>query len=191
MPRRALLPHQRGHQLGKQYLAETLSLSDFEHILAAAEQFFRTWDADNEKRAALGAEQKAHAEAHRHTHIIRVLRFPDTWRISCEDPMIPASVVGIFDAAASIPTASPWFKRLLFPLFIAGAETSVPHQQRFVEMCIGEIKRMTGSQHVAMTEVLGKVWEERSRQVDRSRNLHWMEYTCSVNLVQQHDYLFF
>ncbi|RAH69493.1 Zn(II)2Cys6 transcription factor [Aspergillus aculeatinus CBS 121060] len=96
----------------------------------AAERFFRTWDADDEKRAALGSEQKALAEAYRHTCIIRVLRFPDTWRIPCEGPMIAASVVGILDAAASIPTASPWFKRLLFPLFIAGAETSVPRQQR-------------------------------------------------------------
>ncbi|RAH44523.1 uncharacterized protein BO95DRAFT_464767 [Aspergillus brunneoviolaceus CBS 621.78] len=116
---------------GQQYLAGTLSVSEFEHILEAAEQFFRTWDADTEKRAALGSDQKALAEAYRHTCIIRVLRFPDTWRIPCEDPTIAASVVGILDAAASIPTASPWFKRLLFPLFIAGAETSVPHQQRF------------------------------------------------------------
>ncbi|RAK81603.1 fungal specific transcription factor domain-containing protein [Aspergillus fijiensis CBS 313.89] len=116
---------------GQQYLAGTLSVSEFEHILEAAAQFFRTWDADSEKRAALGSEQKALAEAYRHTCIIRVLRFPDTWRIPCEDPMIAASVVGILDAAASIPTASPCFKRPLFPLFIAGAETSVPHQQRF------------------------------------------------------------
>ncbi|PYH76757.1 hypothetical protein BO82DRAFT_436354 [Aspergillus uvarum CBS 121591] len=110
---------------GKLYLAGTLSLSDFEHILVAAERFFRTWDTDDEKRAALGDERKALAEA--------------------------------------IPTASsPWFKRLLCPLFITGAETSVPHQQRFVEMCIGEIKRRTGFQHVAMIEIRGKVWEERS-----------------------------
>ncbi|RAH76899.1 hypothetical protein BO86DRAFT_404222 [Aspergillus japonicus CBS 114.51] len=96
--------------------------------------------------------------------------------------MVSPRTAFLIATLACIPTASPWFKRLLFPLLIAGAETSVPHQQRFVEMCIGEIKRKTGFQQVAMTQILGKVWEGRARQVDRSRNVPWMEYTCSVDL---------
>ncbi|PYI20241.1 hypothetical protein BO99DRAFT_431931 [Aspergillus violaceofuscus CBS 115571] len=70
--------------------------------------------------------------------------------------MVSPRTAFLIATLACIPTASPWFKRLLFPLFIAGAETSVPHQQRLVEMCIGEIKRKTGFQQVAMTQILGK-----------------------------------
>ncbi|OGM46144.1 hypothetical protein ABOM_004899 [Aspergillus bombycis] len=176
---------------GKQYLDGKLSRDDFQDLLNDAEQFFRAWDPDSAAFPGEDPEWIQLAEAYRHVCIIRVLRFPNTWAVPCEDRRIQSSVRAILDASAGISAGSTWFKRLLFPLFIAGAETSIPHQKRYVEFCMREIKRSTGFPHPAMNELLSRVWGERQRQADKSGNIPWMEFTCSKDLVRQHDYLMF
>jgi hypothetical protein len=66
----------------------------------------------------------------------------------------------------------------LFPLFLAGADTSSPHQIHYAGWCIGEIKHATGFQHPAMTELLTKVWEERQTNPNSGSNVPWMEFVC-------------
>ncbi|RAL07880.1 uncharacterized protein BO97DRAFT_428920 [Aspergillus homomorphus CBS 101889] len=163
----------------KHYLAGALSFYNFEQTLAEAERFFRTWVAKDSIEtdpapspstslfppSTLTDEWKALAEAYRHACIIRVLRFPDTRLIPCEDPTIEASVVGILDAAASIATESPLVQAVAVPAL---------HCRR----------RNVRAASAA-------VWEEIAQQVDESKNVPWMEYTCSIGLVRQHDYLFF
>ncbi|KAE8140227.1 fungal-specific transcription factor domain-containing protein [Aspergillus pseudotamarii] len=176
---------------GKQYMDGELSHDDFQNLLDDAEQFFRAWDPESAAFPSEDLEWIQLAEAYRHVCIIRVLRFPDTWAIPCEDHRIQSSVCAILDASAEISADSSWFKRLLFPLFIASAETSIPHQKRYIEFCMREIKKSTGFPHPAMNELLSRVWGERQQQANKSGNVPWMEFTCSKDLVRQHDYLMF
>ncbi|PLB46242.1 hypothetical protein P170DRAFT_263112 [Aspergillus steynii IBT 23096] len=178
-------------EAAKQFMDGSITLGPFQTALDEADLFFREWNPEESSYPTQSSDWKALAEAYRHVCIIRVLRFPDTRAIPCEDPRIQASVVSILDASASISTKSPFFKRLLFPLFIAGCESSIPHQKRYVDLCIDEIKKTTGFQHLAMTNLLDQVWDARKQQIDASINIPWMEYTCSTDLVRQHDYLFF
>jgi hypothetical protein len=107
-----------------------------------------------------------------------------------------------------MPSDSVFYKRLLFPLFLAGADTCSPHQMHYASLCIDDIKRSTGFQHPAMTEVLAKVWEGRRTNPHGWSNVPWMEFvspralfygvsfiddlqTCSELLQSQHAYLFF
>lgn len=165
----------------KRFMDGSLGLAQFQSTLNQAEIFFRRWNSEKASYPSQSSHWKTLAEAYRHVCIIRVLRFLDTQAIPCHDPRIQASVVSILDASASIPVQSPWFKRLLYPLFIAGSETSIPHQKRYVDLCITEIKEATGFQHLAMTRVLNRVWDERERQVDTSLNVPWMEYVSDCH----------
>ncbi|KAK6837549.1 hypothetical protein RU639_001635 [Aspergillus parasiticus] len=176
---------------GKQYMDGTLSGDAFQDLLDGAERFFRVWDPQSIAFPSGDPEWIQLAEAYRHVCIIRVLRFPDTWAVPCEDERIQSSVRSILDASAKISADSAWFKRLLFPLFIAGTETSIPHQKRYIEFCMCEIKKSTGFPHPAMNELLNRVWDERYRQANRPGNIPWMEFTCSKDLIRQHDYLMF
>ncbi|PCG90290.1 Protein of unknown function DUF3468 [Penicillium occitanis (nom. inval.)] len=176
---------------GKSYLAGDLSVEQFQEFLIEAEKFFRGWDPDLAIYPTGHQEWRYLAEAYRHACLLRVLRFPDAFAISCDDPRIKTSVRAIFDACAAIPRDTAFYKRLLFPLFLAGADTSSPHQMHYASWCIGEIKHATGFQHPAMTDVLTKVWEERRANPDSQANVPWMEFTCSEFLSPQHAYLFF
>lgn len=163
---------------GKSYLAGDLSVNQFQEFLIEAEKFFRGWDPDLAVYPTGHQEWRYLAEAYRHACLLRVLRFPDAFAISCDDPRIKTSVTAIFDACAAIPRDTAFYKRLLFPLFLAGADTSSPHQMHYASWCIGEIKHATGFQHPAMTDVLTKVWEERRANPDSHANVPWMEFVC-------------
>ncbi|GAW17732.1 hypothetical protein ANO14919_071980 [Xylariales sp. No.14919] len=176
---------------GKSSLAGDLSLEQFQELLDEAEKFFRSWDPDQAVYPTGHREWRQLAEAYRHACLLRVLRFPDGFALSCEDARIKASVSAILDVCADIPRDNAFYRRLLFPLFLAGADTSSPHQLHYASWCIGEIKHMTGFQHPAMTELLTKVWEERRTNAGGRANVPWMEFTCSELLRPQHAYLFF
>ncbi|KAH6886424.1 fungal-specific transcription factor domain-containing protein [Thelonectria olida] len=178
-------------QAGKEYLDGSLSLDQFKALLDDAEKFFRGWDPNEAVYPTRHEEWKHLAEAYRHACLLRVLRFPDTFVIPCEDERIKASVAAILDVCAAVPRDSVFYKRLLFPLFLAGAETISPHQTHYASWCIGEIKHSTGFQHPAMTDMLTKVWEERKNNTLGWTNVPWMEFTCSTLLQSQHAYLFF
>lgn len=144
----------------------TMSGDSFQDLLDGAEEFFRVWDP----------QSIAFPSGDPEWILIRVLRFPDRWAIPCEDERIQSSVRSILDASAEISSDSAFFKRLLFPRFIAGTETSILHQKRYIEFCMREIKRSNGFPHPAMNELLNRVWDERQRQADRPGNIPWMEF---------------
>ncbi|CAG9984441.1 unnamed protein product, partial [Clonostachys byssicola] len=176
---------------GKGFQAGILSLPNFKIILQDAEKFFREWDREQAVYPTAHAHWKPVADAFRHACLLRVLRWPDTFAVRCEDARIQGSVVAILDAFASVSTVAPFYKRLLFPLFLAGADTSSPHQIHYVKYCIEEVERSTGFKHQAMTDVLQRVWEERKANTHSQPNVPWMEYTCSSTIKKQHAYLFF
>ena len=73
-------------------------------------------------------------------------------------------------------------KRLLFPVFVAGAETESPHQQQYALMCLENIKEMTGSSYRrSVFPVLNQTWEDRQKS-DSTRNVPWFEYVSSFLL---------
>jgi len=179
-----VLFHRIGQVLeaGKAFLAGELLLERFEILLDEAERFLRGWDPDQVSYPTAHQEWRHLAEAYRHACILRVLRFPDTFAISCEDTRVKASVSAILDVCAIMPRDSAFYKRLLFPLFLAGADTSSPHQIHYASWCIGEIKHSTGFQHPAMTELLTKVWEERRSNPHKLSNIPWMEFVSVPSL---------
>ncbi|VUC29723.1 unnamed protein product [Clonostachys rosea] len=176
---------------GKGFQAGILSLPNFKIILQDADKFFREWDPEQTVYPTAHAHWKPVADAFRHACLLRVLRWPDTFAVPCEDVRIQESVVAILDAFASVSTVAPFYKRLLFPLFLAGADTSSPHQVHYVKYCIEEVERSTGFKHRAMTDLLQRVWEERQANTHSQPNVPWMEYTCSSTMKHQHAYLFF
>ncbi|KAL5602195.1 hypothetical protein FOBRF1_009728 [Fusarium oxysporum] len=178
-------------EAGKAYLAGDLPVEQFEQLLDGAEKFFRGWDPDQAVYPTSHQEWRHLAEAYRHACLLRVMRFPDAFAISCDDPQIKASVSAVLDVCATIPRDSVFYKRLLFPLFLAGADTCSPHQIHYASWCINEIKHSTGFQHPAMTDLLTKVWDERRTNPRGWSNVPWMEFTCSELLRSQHAYLFF
>ncbi|KAH8157239.1 hypothetical protein CIB48_g11008 [Xylaria polymorpha] len=178
-------------EAGKSALAGDISLEQFQVLLNEAEKFFRSWDPDEAVYPTGHKEWRHLAEAYRHACLLRILRFPDAFALSCEDARVKASVSAIFDICANMPRDYGFYKRLLFPLFLAGVDTSSPHQLHYASWCIGEIKHATGFQHRAMTELLTKVWDERRANAHGTSNVPWMEFTCSELLRSQHAYLFF
>ncbi|KAM0190682.1 hypothetical protein ACHAPI_009208 [Fusarium lateritium] len=178
-------------EAGKKFLAGNLPLEGFERLLDGAERFLRGWDPDQAVYPTAHQEWRQLAEAYRHACLLRVMRFPDTFAISCDDPRIKASVAAVLDICTTMPRDSVFYKRLLFPLFLAGADTCSPHQIHYASWCISEIKHSTGFEHPAMTEVLTKVWEARRTNPHGWSNIPWMEFTCSELLRSQHAYLFF
>lgn len=163
-------------QAGKAYLAGDLSVDQFKVILDDAERFLRGWDPEQALYPTGDAEWRQLAEAYRHACLLRVLRFPDTFELACTDEQIRSSVSMILDVCAVMPRDSKFYKRLLFPLFSAGADTSSPHEIHYASWCLSEIKHSTGFQHPAMTELLTKVWEERRTNTKRWNNVPWMEF---------------
>lgn len=194
---------------GKEHYNGTRTTEDLRPILDASEAYLRSWSPDQVIFPTADAEWKLLADAYRHASILRILRFPEPLEsYPPEEPIIKESVAAILDVAAKIPMDSPFYKRLLFPLFLAGAETSSPHQYHYVQLCINEIKRSTGFQHQAMTDLLKKVWEVRLEKPAGWRNVswtHWVRFplfsinactdsslqTCSASLKVQHAFLFF
>ncbi|KAM0226698.1 hypothetical protein ACHAP5_012336 [Fusarium lateritium] len=163
-------------EAGKDFLAGNLPLQGFERLLDQAERFFRGWDPDQAVYPTAHQEWRQLAEAYRHACLLRVMRFPDAFAISCDDPRIKASVAAVLDICATMPRDSVFYKRLLFPLFLAGADTCSPHQIHYASWCISEIKHSTGFEHPAMTEVLTKVWEARRTNPHGWSNIPWMEF---------------
>lgn len=49
----------------------------------------------------------------------------------------------------------------------------------YATLCIQQIKRSTGFEHAAMTEVLEKVWEARANHTRAWPNIPWMEFVST------------
>ena len=160
----------------KEHMNKTICRHDFQDVLDESERILRRWDVDASSYPTPNPQWKLLAEAYRQAGLLRVLRFPNPMEVPCEDPRIQDAVITILDISAQIPAESPFYKRLLFPLFLAGADTSSPHQKHYVRLCIDAIKSSTGFQHQAMMGLLDKVWTERIEMTQGWNNVPWMEY---------------
>lgn len=126
------------------------------------------------------------AEAFRQVFLLRILRFPDAFKVSCEDPQIRHAVETIFNSCAKIRRRSPFYKRLLFPLFIGSAETNVPHQQDYASLCVHSIVESTGFQHISMHQILAQVHQERLQSsLAWGLNVPWMEFVGFLSKTRQ------
>ncbi|KAK2007827.1 C6 zinc finger protein [Colletotrichum eremochloae] len=175
----------------KCHLSGHLSNADFQIVLGDAQSFLRGMDLRKVKYPTEHPEWKQLAEAYRQACLLRTMRWPDTFAIPCEDQRIRSSVQAILECCANVPMRSPFYKRLLFPLFLAATDTTIQYEIHYASLCIDEIRKSTGFGHLAMMEVLEKVWEERNRKIRGWINVPWMEFTCSESMRQQHAYLFF
>ncbi|KAL2288758.1 hypothetical protein FJTKL_03425 [Diaporthe vaccinii] len=166
-------------EAAKGWLAGTTANAEFHATLRDADAYLRGLDLDSAEYPTQHAEWRQLAEAYRHACLLRVMRWPDTFSVPCEDAGVRASVAAILDARANIAASSPFSKRMLFPLFLAAADTTVPHQLHYAAISINEIRRSTGFEHPAMKTVLEHVWEERRSNTRGWRNVPWMEFVSS------------
>lgn len=172
-------------EAAKGWLAGTVANGEFHATLREADAYLRGLDLDGAEYPTAHPEWRQLAEAYRHACLLRVMRWPDTFAVPCEDARVRASVAAILDARANVAACSPFSKRMLFPLFLAAADTTVPHQLHYAAMSINEIRRSTGFEHPAMKTVLERVWEERRSNTRGWRNVPWMEFVSR----QQHPSL--
>lgn len=168
--------------LGKDYRAQELEEEVFQLALDDTLLKLQAWDPLTAQYPNADPEWIHLADAYRHMAILRVLRFPDPFSTPCSNHRIRASVDAILDATTLISRLSPYFKRLLFPLFVAGADTASPHQQQYVIMCVERIKEMTGVTYHSVTELLENTWKDRMAS-DGLRNVPWQEYVRCPRLV--------
>lgn len=147
------------------------------------------------------------AEAFRHACILRALRLLDH-TMSAEEPEIQESVTAILDAAAEIDGDCCLIELMVLPLFMAGADCLSAHSRHYILLRFEEIKGRSGFVNAAPSDLLSKVWAERSRKPrsDHS-NIPWMSFvsfaaiTCfqesslltgqthNPAIERQHDYL--
>ena len=160
---------------GKKYYVNEIEKGDFQTYLDPILLGLQVWDPATGLYPSEDSEWIHLAEAYRNMAILRILRLPDAFEIPCTDQVIRTSVEAILDASTRVPRRSQYFKRLLFPLFIAAAETASPHQQQYVTMCIEHISNMSGIIYHSINELLEKTWQDRKTS-DGSRNVPWHEY---------------
>ena len=169
--------------LGKKYRAGHLDHEEFQTSVDETLHRLHEWDPAAGLYPNEDPEWTHLAEAYRHMAIQRVSRFPDSFKIPCTHHRIRVSVEAILDASTRVPRRSQYFKRLLFPLFMAAAETESPQQQQYVVMCVEHISEMSGIIYHSITELLEKTWEDR-RNSDGLRNVPWQEYVrISIHLL--------
>lgn len=177
-------------EAAKAYKAGTLPLEGFQDILDSAENFLRNWDVEDTTYPTADKEWRLLASAFRHGCLLRIMRWPETFSIPCENEKIRASVGEILDICAAVPRDSTFYKRLLFPLFLAAADTKSAHQIHYADLCLDYIKVTTGFPSVGMTDVLEKVWYERREGTRGWTNVPWMEFVsaCSSPDLLQSQY---
>jgi Fungal specific transcription factor domain len=167
-------------EAAKAELAGTLPRDRLEVVLKDAETYLRAWDPQSAVYPNSEADWPLLATAFRHACLLRIMRLPDTYLLSCEDARVRESVEAILDACAKIPSSSPCYKRMLFPLFMAGVYTNVEHQKHYIKLSIEEIRTSTGFPHYGMMKLLGQVWEEKEANTSDDRNVPWMDFVSAL-----------
>ena len=163
-------------ETAKSYHAGGISIATFQSALDEAETFLRGWNPERAVYPTADREWRALATAFRHACLLRVMRWPDTFAIPCENQRIRDSVDAILDACALVRKESPYHKRLLFPLFLAASDASSLHQRHYAELSIDQIKQSTGISHHSLTKLLQDVFEERKTGSRGLNNVPWMEF---------------
>lgn len=174
-PKSIFKPLQDVLSTGKAWLAGDISTDIFQLILDQSAERLRKWDMHQENYPDSDPGWPLLADAYRHIALLRISRFPDTFIIPSSDPLIKTSVDRILDISALMSENSSCYKRLVFPLFMAGADTDSAHQQRYVRICMGQIKDSTRIAQPALFQLLETVWQARANS-SHDRNVPWMEW---------------
>ncbi|RBR19246.1 uncharacterized protein FIESC28_05711 [Fusarium coffeatum] len=138
---------------GKSYLTGDIQGEGIEEVLETSKRFLQSWDAEQGAYPTVHHEWRRLAGAYRHACLLRLMRLPDPFATSCNDPRIQLSVAAILDICAVTPRDNVFYNRLLIPLLLARANTRSPHQMHYASLCIEDIQRATGFQYPAMTEI--------------------------------------
>ena len=163
----------------KEFKLERASRSSLSETLDNCEGQLRSWNAGSHTYPSENPGWPHLAEAFRHACILRVRRWHNTWG-TANDSKIQASVSAILNACSAITSTSPLLKRLLLPLFMAGADSLSSHQRHYILIRINEIRNETAFKNPAVMGLLEKVWIARGQQDDNDQtNIPWMEFVSS------------
>ncbi|KAL3423181.1 hypothetical protein PVAG01_04928 [Phlyctema vagabunda] len=142
---------------------------DLEH----SKQELLDWNADYACHPSSESEWKCASEAYRYAFILTILRLPHPLALPAELPEIQENVTKILDAVSQISASSPLAKKLLLPLFIAGADAISGHQRHYISIRMTEINREVNIS-TSGPSTLNQVWELRdSRLVGEHDNVPW------------------
>ena len=173
-----------GMARAKEFKLGQIEHEPLEETLVQCERRLREWDGKRTTSyPSPDPDWPYVAEAFRHACILRMIRYVDTWA-TADDPKIQASVSAILDACSGIGPASPLLKRLLLPLFMAGADSLSWHQRHYVLIRIHDISNQTGFRNPTAIGLLHKVWSARAAQAEDDRtNVPWMEFVGSKSKI--------
>ena len=160
---------------GRGFLAGDTNVEEFKAALERSEAILRRWDPAHETYADSDPAWPLLADAYRHTALLRIMRFPDTFLTPCSDESIRKSVRRILDIGAEISWDSHYYKRMLYPLFYAGTDTEYRYQHHYVQVSLEKITQTSGILQPALLQLLKLVWHDRA-QSDDTRNVPWTEY---------------
>ena len=171
-----------GHVLtyGKSRLAGETTIGEFETVLGDSRRALEQWDATDETYPSSHPDWPLLADAYRHTALLRILRLPDAFVLPCTDEGVRLSVRRVLDVSAQLSWDSPYYKHLLFPIFIAGADAEFGHQHHYVQLCVERVTRTTGFHQPALLQLLQLVWHQRAES-DGTQNVPWMEYASHTS----------
>ena len=164
---------------GKSWLAGETTTEEFNTVLDYSRHALTQWNASQETYPNSHPDWLLLADAYRHTALLRIWRLPDAFLLPCTDKNVRLSVQRILDISAQLTWDSPYYKCMLFPMFIAGADAEFAYQQHYVQLCLEKITRATGFHQPALLQLLKDVWHQRA-QSDGTQNVPWMEYVSQA-----------
>ena len=164
---------------GKSWLAGETTTEEFDTVLDYSRHALTQWNASQETYPNSHPDWLLLADAYRHTALLRIWRLPDAFLLPCTDKNVRLSVQRILDISAQLTWDSPYYKCMLFPMFIAGADAEFAYQQHYVQLCLERITRATGFHQPALLQLLKDVWHQRA-QSDGTQNVPWMEYVSQA-----------
>jgi hypothetical protein len=164
---------------GKSWLASESTTESFKAALDRAEATLRRWDPSHEIYPSVDPAWPLLADAYRHMALLRIVRFPDGFRLLDDKRIVMPSVRQILDSSAQLTWSSAFYKRMLVPLFFAGAESTTQYEIHYIQVSLEQMTPKTGFKQPALLQLLQRVWQERATS-DGSRNVPWTEYVSQV-----------
>ncbi|KAL3432090.1 fungal-specific transcription factor domain-containing protein [Aspergillus tetrazonus] len=186
-PREIFLIIGRALEKAKQYKNGWTTDEDFRSTLLGANQELYSWDPRSKTYPSSDARWVNVGIAFQFACILHVHRLLDPLR-PANSPEIQEAVLKILDATADVPADCTLIELLIFPLFMAGADSLSRHSQYYVLARLREIERRSEIRNPVPADLLGKVWAARSAK-EGHENISWRDFTCFPELTRQHDYL--
>ncbi|PLB47495.1 hypothetical protein P170DRAFT_193531 [Aspergillus steynii IBT 23096] len=166
----------------KEYTLGWLTWDEFQIALLLAKHKLYSWDQKSFAVPTADPRWPTVAEVFRFACILRILRLLDPYQ-PASAPEIQDCVTKILDATAKVPADCSIIELLIMPLFMAGADTLVPHSQYYVMSRLNEIERRSEFRNPVPMDLLRKVWDARAIQSpDDERNISWMEFVSSFTM---------